>query len=34
MNTSIADHDTDAFDFIATPVWFERHPSQAEGEDF
>ncbi len=26
--------DTDALDFVAVPVWYERHPSQAEGEDF
>jgi len=25
--------DTDALDFLAVPVWYERHPSQAEGED-
>lgn len=25
--------DTDALDFLAVPVWFDRHPSQAEGED-
>ena len=25
--------DTDAFDFLHVPVWYERHPSQAEGED-
>lgn len=25
--------DQDAFDFVAIPVWFERHPSQAEGAD-
>lgn len=25
--------DIDALDFIGVPVWYERHPSQAEGED-
>lgn len=25
--------DTDALDFVGIPVWYERHPSQAEGED-
>lgn len=25
--------DADTLDFIAVPVWYERHPSQAEGED-
>ncbi len=27
-------HDTDAFDFLHVPVWYDRHPSQAEGEDY
>jgi len=26
--------DTDSQLFLTVPVWFERHPSQAEGEDF
>lgn len=26
-------HDSDAFDFLHVPVWYDRHPSQAEGED-
>ncbi len=26
--------DSDAHLHIGRPVWFERHPSQAEGEDF
>lgn len=27
------DFDTDALDFLAVPAWYDRHPSQAEGED-
>lgn len=27
-------HDSDASDFLAVPVWYDRHPSQAEGEDY
>lgn len=26
--------DTDALLHIGRPYWFDRHPSQAEGEDF
>jgi hypothetical protein len=26
--------DTDALLFIGRPLWFDKHPSQAEGEDF
>jgi len=26
--------DTDAHLHIGRPYWFDRHPSQAEGEDF
>lgn len=26
--------DTDALQHIGRPYWFDRHPSQAEGEDF
>lgn len=26
--------DIDAFDFDSVPLWFDRHPSQAEGDDF
>lgn len=25
--------DSDALDFLDVPVWYDRHPSQAEGED-
>lgn len=25
--------DADALDFAGVPAWFDRHPSQAEGED-
>ncbi|MDR6878244.1 hypothetical protein J2S61_003230 [Microbacterium barkeri] len=33
MNAPALEYDTDAFDFAAVPAWFDRHPSQAEGED-
>ena len=26
--------DSDAHDFLHVPAWYDRHPSQAEGEDF
>jgi len=26
--------DSDALLYIGRPYWFDRHPSQAEGEDF
>ena len=26
--------DTDALLFVGRPYWFDKHPSQAEGEDF
>lgn len=26
--------DTDAHLFIGRPLWFDKHPSQAEGEDY
>lgn len=26
--------DTDALQHIGRPYWFDKHPSQAEGEDF
>lgn len=29
-----SDHfDSDALDFLHVPAWYDRHPSQAEGED-
>lgn len=31
--TPIDDEDFDAIEHIGRPYWFERHPSQAEGED-
>ncbi len=31
MNEFIYDSDADLF--IGRPLWFEKHPSQAEGED-
>ena len=33
MMASTTTLDADAFDFETVPVWFDRHPSQAEGED-
>lgn len=27
-------YDTDADLFLGRPLWFEKHPSQAEGEDY
>jgi len=32
--TGAKPHDIDALDFIDVPVWYDRHPSQAEGEDY
>ncbi len=34
MGISTLEFDADALDFIETPAWFDRHPSQAEGADF
>lgn len=34
MDRSTTTFDADAFDFAATPAWYDRHPSQAEGADF
>ncbi len=34
MNNASDLIDTDALLFIGRPYWFEKHPSQAEGEDF
>ncbi|MBP2436576.1 hypothetical protein JOF34_001162 [Microbacterium amylolyticum] len=28
------DYDSDADLFVGRPQWFERHPSQAEGDEF
>jgi hypothetical protein len=34
MDRSTTTFDADALDFAATPAWYDRHPSQAEGADF
>ena len=34
LMTGAKPHDIDALDFIDVPVWYDRHPSQAEGEDY
>ncbi len=34
MDQSTTTFDADAYDFAATPVWYDRHPSQAEGDDY
>lgn len=31
--TATVIEDEDALDFVGRPYWFDRHPSQAEGED-
>lgn len=34
MMMSTDTFDSDALDFADVPAWFDRHPSQAEGDDF
>lgn len=34
MGISTIEFDADALDFAQTPAWYDRHPSQAEGDDF
>ena len=33
MMVSTETFDADALDFAEIPAWFDRHPSQAEGDD-